>query len=721
MMKDEEMQSIVAEAKKNRFATVPKLGDEELSFVWDSVAGFISKNMAMQKGVAIPTLGNFTFTQRKLDIGNNKFILLQKPVFQLSEKFVMTHALQSTKPPTNGQVSVVPLNFAAIAHEINFDRDVVEGCVKEMIQALSRSVQTRNTVQFVFNGIGKLMIKDLKVKMKFYKDFLQMIDGSGALLDAMRNRPGTSDSVLSRTDTPLGRPSTSGSTIILPRINPGNDLDENNNDRKFLKKCGSMTVIDEEHDPDENDPSERNIIEFIPSNEKLVKKPESLEKLKAKVPSKENLDVGQTSPTRLKTAPEKTSRAPSNVEEPVQHDVTFDMSNLERVKLGTASKATPRSLKSSPKPAFDDEDKDTNAFAETKKALGHRRMKVLDKTCSNCLHDAGQELCYLCYQRDRRNVPVYLHEERKKKEKDEDRLLVKYQHVKDCEAILKDQAAMAANRQESQKVAAFNLGVGEAIKAKKAERPTEFQRSFVLHKRTVSPPFYLSQNQYHVDLADQVKKRSMNFMKSKKEQEFLERLEQVHLADELAAQREQYLRNKKLQSEEYKRSLDTQMRYRPLPPPGAFQEPDGPYFGTNDMNSEKMMEKRKQARRLYEDQLNAAAEKKRNAILNDLKMQREETLMLNRAKKDLLDETLNRHSERVKLRRDLEDTWLQSSKTKHSREQEEQRRAQSPGELLHEQCDKYRRCKCCKRQMPNSGESHVWCESRYISGSRIIV
>ena len=77
-----------------------------------------------------------------------------------------------------------------------------------------------------------------------------------------------------------------------------------------------------------------------------------------------------------------------------------------------------------------------------------------------------------------------------------------------------------------------------------------------------------------------------------------------------------------------------QMRYRPLPPPGAFQEPDGPYFGTNDMNSEKMIEKRKQARRLYEDQVNAAAEKKRNAILNDLKTQKEESLMLTRAKKE---------------------------------------------------------------------------------------
>ena len=33
MMKDEEMQSVVAEAKRNRFATVPKLGDEGMVLI----------------------------------------------------------------------------------------------------------------------------------------------------------------------------------------------------------------------------------------------------------------------------------------------------------------------------------------------------------------------------------------------------------------------------------------------------------------------------------------------------------------------------------------------------------------------------------------------------------------------------------------------------------------------------------------------------------------
>ena len=79
----------------------------------------------------------------------------------------------------------------------------------------------------------------------------------------------------------------------LHRINPGDDIDENNNDKKLLKKCGSMTVIDEERDPDENEALGRNIIEINPSIEKPLKKPDSLEKFKMKVPSKESLDAGE--------------------------------------------------------------------------------------------------------------------------------------------------------------------------------------------------------------------------------------------------------------------------------------------------------------------------------------------------------------------------------------------------------------------------------------------
>lgn len=86
----------------------------------------------------------------------------------------------------------------------------------------------------------------------------------------------------------------------------------------------------------------------------------------------------------------------------------------------------------------------------------------------------------------------------------------------------------------------------------------------------------------------------------------------------------------------------------------------------------------------------------------------------------ILDRAL-RHQERLDARRSLEDSWAASVNRKKDLELEEYQRAQSTGMLIHEQCDKYRRCKQCGRRPHNCGESNVWSESRYIPGSRLIV
>ena len=86
-----------------------------------------------------------------------------------------------------GQIPVIQLNFAALSNETPFNRDTVESCVKEVLQALSRSVQARRNVEFHFAGIGRLSIRESKVKMKFYKEFLRSMDGSGSLVHALSN------------------------------------------------------------------------------------------------------------------------------------------------------------------------------------------------------------------------------------------------------------------------------------------------------------------------------------------------------------------------------------------------------------------------------------------------------------------------------------------------------------------------------------------------------
>ncbi len=87
----------------------------------------------------------------------------------------------------SGQIPVVQLNFSALSFESPFDRDTVEACVREVLNAVSRSVASRKNVEFNFSGIGRLQIRDSKVKMRFYKEFLNSMDGSGRLIDALKD------------------------------------------------------------------------------------------------------------------------------------------------------------------------------------------------------------------------------------------------------------------------------------------------------------------------------------------------------------------------------------------------------------------------------------------------------------------------------------------------------------------------------------------------------
>ena len=85
------------------------------------------------------------------------------------------------------RVTIIQLNYSAVAVETPFSRDIVEACIREVLQAFTRSLAAKRNVEFSFCGIGRLEIRDGKVKMKFYKDFINSMDGSGRLLNALKD------------------------------------------------------------------------------------------------------------------------------------------------------------------------------------------------------------------------------------------------------------------------------------------------------------------------------------------------------------------------------------------------------------------------------------------------------------------------------------------------------------------------------------------------------
>lgn len=155
--------------------------------MWNEVSAYIEKFMSQTKGVSIPGLGTFTFIQKKTDVGNSKFMLIQRPVFVIAEKFSQTHRLLNAKYPVAGNIPVHPLNYIAIANETAFCRDDIEACVKHVLQVLNRSVQAKKNIEFTFTGIGKLQIKNFRIKMKFFKEFVNSVDQSGKALTEMQN------------------------------------------------------------------------------------------------------------------------------------------------------------------------------------------------------------------------------------------------------------------------------------------------------------------------------------------------------------------------------------------------------------------------------------------------------------------------------------------------------------------------------------------------------
>ncbi|KAM4797003.1 coiled-coil domain-containing protein 81 [Rhinophrynus dorsalis] len=672
------MLDFLLESGRSGFPTLPKLTEDEVCSIWVNVSEFIEHQLGLQKGVQIPGLGTFTLARHKLDVGNNKFILVQRPVFVLSEKFAQIHGLKYNKVFTTGDIPIIPLNYVALSFGCPFSRDTIEGCVKETLSVFSRSVATKQNVEFSFKGIGTLVIRNLKVKMKFYKEFINSMDGTGNLVKSLSNRPGTCDSVMSDRDNCLVRPR-SCSTLLFPRIevkgaNNGTAMEtipEENGEAECVKEAPNPKDPGEpEHEGEGDNPSKRESSSskrllnrqcIVPAKVTGVSFNEELEKI-----------------MKPKTAPERLRSSLSANIPKADCEGVHNQTNILRIR-------TPPSLG----------------------CLDHCR--------------AGQELCYLCMQRAQKNVPVYFTEERKLREQEEERILQEYQQMRDQEAFHKFQLASLANREQSEKDAAYNLGVGEAIRNERNQRNTEFYNSYIFQKRPLTPPAFLKQEQYYQCLRRQMAEKKIKEETSKQDKDLMDRLEQAQLAEALASQKAKFLKEKNEQVLCYKSALDTQVKMKPAFCLSSEPEVSEPVFGRNDMTNEKLAERKKRAQEVYKQQVQAAMEKKRLAVLNDLVKQRKETDMLRKSKEQVQSDRAAQYDKIQRLQKALQEDWARSSERKTQKECEEERFIHAGSHLLLDQFEKYRRCFQCKRRTTNCGESNIWCESRYIPGSRLFV
>ncbi|XP_010730140.2 coiled-coil domain-containing protein 81 [Larimichthys crocea] len=630
---------LVSEADRRTLPTLSQLSENDINCIWADVSAYIERQLTLQKGVHLAGLGTFTFSQQKLDIGN-KFTVIQRPIFLLAGKLVQSLCLKQVRPLAATHLPVVQLNYTAVSQETPFSRDVVEGCIRETLLLLFRTLASEQNVFLTLQGIGVLSFKNNKVRMKFNRDFIHAMDGTGRLLLAFNNRPGSSVSLLSGGLSRLHRPLTAN-PITLPTV------------------CSPQT---------DNKSGDKDLCSLSPT------------------PDRRN--AGEVHQWR----------------ESKSHQ-TLQPAKMKPISL---------SEELDPKPPMEATDKPTTSIfpPDVAPKLEEPRVSV---SCSGHTR-AGQELCYLCMQRGQRNVPVYLREQQQAEEKAQEKLLLLKEQQRDKRYMDEEQAKMSEHREHAKQVAAFNLQMSE--KKDRTYCPL-FPTSFIFPARPLTPVRRIQQHRYMNELQSQIESRRQHEAQDQQNRLLMEHLDQVQLVQEIALQKAQQLQQKHERTKHYKKALDTQVGDKKCPHPPECQAVNSGFNRCKTATSN--AESRERAQKLFQINFSAATQRKKDELHSRQEQLEKEREILKHNKMEFISSRINRFEKRRDISKSLEDEWSRSAKLKHQREEEERRFLRSAGQLLVDKLAQYKRCSQCKRRTTNCGETNIWKDSHYLSGSQYMI
>jgi len=243
-----------------------------------------------------------------------------------------------------------------------------------------------------------------------------------------------------------------------------------------------------------------------------------------------------------------------------------------------------------------------------------------------------QALCTQCVNRHGRNVPVYFHDERERKELEQANMLQQFQHMKDLEAIENEQKNKQKQRQENMKVAAFNRGVADAVWEEKHKRNTKPDGIYIFKNRPLTPGKHGKQMAYNKALEGQLKGKHEQLEREKHDTAFYERLQLAQLQDSLNEEKDKKLQSKMKNMKNYSVALDAQIQTRQAPLPKAEPDSVGPIFGVHDEDPVKIKEEKERYRDYFKSQLKEADERRKKALQDKLAAKQEGEDFLARTK-----------------------------------------------------------------------------------------
>ncbi|KAM4597216.1 coiled-coil domain-containing protein 81-like [Fundulus diaphanus] len=357
----------------------------------------------------------------------------------------------------------------------------------------------------------------------------------------------------------------------------------------------------------------------------------------------------------------------------------------------------------------------------TNASVLHRAPPTLDQHPKNASYPShihtGQELCYLCMERALRNVPEYQREQQEAVEKAQRNVLLCKQQLRDKQEMEEELAKLTEQREHAKQVAAFNLQMSKTQIQKSS--CSDCPKSFLFLARPITPPKRMLQHCYMNDLQSQMERRQKRQAQDQQYRLLTERLGQIQLIQEIACQKAEQFQQKQEKTKHYKKALDTQVEDKMFTA-SPNSPPDKPRL-TRCETVVRRAESRERAKKLFQVNFSVATQKKKEEMQSRQLQLEKEREMLQRTKIELMQDKTSHFEKKHYIRKSLEDEWSQSAELKHRREDEEKRFLRSAGQLLVDKLEECRRCCRCKRRTANCGETNIWKDSRYLSGSQYMI
>ncbi|XP_016111743.1 coiled-coil domain-containing protein 81-like [Sinocyclocheilus grahami] len=281
-------------------------------------------------------------------------------------------------------------------------------------------------------------------------------------------------------------------------------------------------------------------------------------------------------------------------------------------------------------------------------------------------------------------------------------------------------------REDSQKLAVFNLAAAEAQRRRKAQAYSQSElMQEAARRRQMQMELMQTELMQEADRRRQMQTELMQTElmqeadRRRQTQTQTDRLHLLQLSEEIALEKSQQLHEKHETAKKYQKALEAQTDRRCSEISPHFDA--RPMFGLMDSNPAALAEQRWRTQNISEELMNTANQRRRETLEKRLNEQKREREMMQRDLKEMLDERIRRYEKLRLLRAACEESWHRSADLKHQRDREELNSRRFGGQTLTEQLGKYERCSQCKRSTANRGESNVFRDTDYVTGARLML